>query len=316
MKISIIIPVYNSEKYLNKILDSITNQTYKNYEVIAINDGSNDGSEKILKLYSEKFQNIKYYNQENMGPGMARRNGFLRANGDLLFFIDSDDYIYDIKALEKINKAFEDNNIDILFFNFIAHHNNNDTIENTLRNTNMQEGIYSIKKLKKRIIGGGLWTKIFIKNKMKEEYFYNATNFEDYYTTYLYLNNCDNFYYLKETIIFSYRDRDSSLSNVNARNINIDRELTSIKICNIIYKKSKLKKATGKLLVDTIFSVRKKYIINKGNRNKINSSDILKIDNEISKIKFSYLDIGIKNIIKIILYNFYIYFNQGDENGK
>lgn len=305
MRISIIIPVYNSEKYLNKIMDSIIKQSYKDYEVIAINDGSTDQSEEILKYYSKNFKNIQYYNQKNFGPGIARKNGFLKAKGDLLFFIDSDDYIYDKKALEKINDAFENKNIDMLIFNYIAHNKEKETVSNTLDDTTLNEGIHNIKLLNNRIIGGGLWTKIFIRSKMKEEYFYDATNFEDYYTTYMYLNNCNNFYYLKEVIIFSYRDRLSSLSNINANSINIDRELTNIKICEKIYKYSKLKKATGKLLVNTIFSVIKKCILNKNNRKEVSEKNIEKIKNEIGKIKYSYLDIGIKNIIKIILYNFY-----------
>lgn len=305
MKISIIIPVYNSEKYLHRIMDSITNQSYKDYEVIAINDGSTDASEEILKKYSKEFKNIRYYNQKNSGPGIARKNGFLNAKGDLLFFIDSDDYIYDKKALENINNAFENNKIDILLFDYIGHKTSSDDVSNSLDNTKLTNGIHSTRILNRLMIKGGLWSKIFVRSKMKEEYFYDANNFEDYYTTYMYLNNCENFYYLKKIEIFSYRNRMDSLSNVNANNINIERELTNIKICEKIYKSSKFKKTTGKLLVNTIFTTIKKCVINKENRKIIGEEKIKKINNEIEKIKYSYLDIGIKNIIKIILYKFY-----------
>lgn len=89
IKFSIIIPVYNTEKYLKKCLDSVFNQTYNNYEVIAINDGSTDNSEELIK----KYDNLIYLKQANQGLSMARNNGIKKANGDYLIFLDSDDYI-------------------------------------------------------------------------------------------------------------------------------------------------------------------------------------------------------------------------------
>lgn len=114
MKISIIIPVYNSEKYLSKCLDSIINQTFslKNIEVIIINDGSTDNSEKIIMRYEKKL-NIIYKKQKNEGQSSARNKGIKLAKGKYLTFIDSDDYI-DKKMLSIMYKEADNNNLDII----------------------------------------------------------------------------------------------------------------------------------------------------------------------------------------------------------
>lgn len=91
-KISIIVPVYNVEKYLNKCIDSLLEQTYKNFEIILVDDGSTDMSASICDEYSNKYSNIKVVHKNNEGLGMARNTGIDNATGDYLVFIDSDDY--------------------------------------------------------------------------------------------------------------------------------------------------------------------------------------------------------------------------------
>ena len=92
-QISIIIPVYNVEKYINRCLDSILNQTYKDYEIILMDDGSKDNSLKIIKEYEKKYNFIKVFSQKNSGPASARNNALKKAVGEYIMFIDSDDYI-------------------------------------------------------------------------------------------------------------------------------------------------------------------------------------------------------------------------------
>ncbi|MFA5602244.1 MAG: glycosyltransferase family 2 protein [Bacilli bacterium] len=108
-KISVIIPVYNTEKYLDKCLKTIINQTFKNIEIIIVNDGSTDNSQKIIDKYKEKDSRIKAYSIKNSGAGGARNYGLDRAKGDYIGFIDSDDWI-NLKMYEKLyNKAIETN---------------------------------------------------------------------------------------------------------------------------------------------------------------------------------------------------------------
>lgn len=108
-KFSIIIPVYNVEKYLKKCLESVYNQTYKNYEVIVVNDGTKDNSMDIVKNYPAKA-----INQKNQGLSVARNNGVEKASGEYILFLDSDDYI-EKGLLKEINKSLN-NNPDIVRF--------------------------------------------------------------------------------------------------------------------------------------------------------------------------------------------------------
>lgn len=91
--ISVIVPVYNVEKYLTKCLDSILSQTYKNLEIILIDDGSTDKSGQMIDSYSKKYKNIKALHKRNGGLSSARNTGIKHAKGEWLVFIDSDDYI-------------------------------------------------------------------------------------------------------------------------------------------------------------------------------------------------------------------------------
>lgn len=93
-KISIIIPVYNTEKYLKQCLNSLINQTYSNLEIICVNDGSTDGSLNILEDYSTLDKRVKVFTQENKGQSAARNFGIEKSTGDYLSFIDSDDWVY------------------------------------------------------------------------------------------------------------------------------------------------------------------------------------------------------------------------------
>ena len=91
--ISIIVPIYNSEKYLERCINSILNQTYTNFELILINDGSKDSSLKICRKYASKDNRIVVIDKENEGVSIARNMGIQRAKGELISFVDADDYI-------------------------------------------------------------------------------------------------------------------------------------------------------------------------------------------------------------------------------
>ena len=107
VKISVIVPVYNVEKYIGKCLDSLVNQTLKDIEVIVVNDGSPDDSQKIIDKYAAKYKNVKSYIKKNGGISDARNYGLKYAKGEYIAFVDSDDYV-DNTMMEKLyNKAIE-----------------------------------------------------------------------------------------------------------------------------------------------------------------------------------------------------------------
>ena len=105
-KVSIIVPIYNTEKYLKACLDSIINQTYQNLEIILIDDGSTDKSGKIIDTYAKKDSRIKAFHQKNAGQSAARNFGLKKATGDFISFIDSDDQI-DKTFISKLLAPFE-----------------------------------------------------------------------------------------------------------------------------------------------------------------------------------------------------------------
>lgn len=120
MKISIIIPVFNKENYLDECLISATGQTLEDIEIICVNDGSTDDSLKILEKYSENDSRIKILKQDNQGPGAARNEGLKIAGGEYVFFLDADDWI-ETDTLEKLYANAKENDSQLVLFNAIEH---------------------------------------------------------------------------------------------------------------------------------------------------------------------------------------------------
>ena len=113
MLISVIIPVYNSEKYLCRCLDSVIEQSLKDIEIICINDGSTDNSLYLLQKYSKQDDRLKIYNQENQGAGAARNKGLKLATGKYIAFADPDDFYPDNEVLRDLYRAIENNKVNI-----------------------------------------------------------------------------------------------------------------------------------------------------------------------------------------------------------
>ena len=129
--ITIIVPIYNSEKYLKKCIDSLVNQTKKELEIILINDGSTDNSEKIIKEY--KDDRIKYIKNENQGIGITRNEGIAKAQGKYLMFINSDDYLEKNTCELLFNKAEKDN-LDMVICDFYREYENGEKKEERIVN--------------------------------------------------------------------------------------------------------------------------------------------------------------------------------------
>ena len=118
IKVSVIVPVYNTEKYLNRCLDSLVNQSLKEIEILVINDCSTDNSKNILDEYEKKYQNIKvFHNKTNKGIGYNRNLGIKKASGEFIGFIDSDDWVEKNMFEKMYNKAKRDN-LDLVICNY------------------------------------------------------------------------------------------------------------------------------------------------------------------------------------------------------
>ena len=138
--ISVIVPVYKVEKYLNKCVDSILNQTYKDIEVILVDDGSPDNCGEICEEYAKKDDRVRVIHKKNEGLSTARNTGLIESKGEYIFFVDSDDYI-NINILEKLLEAIENSKADFAMASDICQTESGDMIsQNILENNKVYVG--------------------------------------------------------------------------------------------------------------------------------------------------------------------------------
>ena len=139
IKISVIIPIYNSKEYINRCIDSLVNQkNFNDYEIILVDDGSSDGSEKVCDEYEKNYKNIKVFHKKNEGVSIARNKGIKESKGDYITFVDSDDYV-DEYMLYNFSNAIEKLQSDIIFcgYNNIFVKNNKKIIINACKFDNI-----------------------------------------------------------------------------------------------------------------------------------------------------------------------------------
>lgn len=130
-KVSVIIPVYNSEKYLTECIESVINNTLKDIEIICVNDGSSDNSLKLLEAFCEKDSRISIISKENGGLSSARNAGLAAAAGEYVLFLDSDDYIHE-KTLEYLYNEVKKDDLDQLYFSAVSFYDN-ENIKNNFK---------------------------------------------------------------------------------------------------------------------------------------------------------------------------------------
>lgn len=118
-RISVVIPVYNVEKYLRQAVDSVINQSYRNLEIILVDDGSTDNCGAICDAYKNRFGNVKVIHKKNEGLGMARNSGIEIATGEYVYFHDSDDYIAE-DEVEKLHNAIKKYGVDMAITGFTS----------------------------------------------------------------------------------------------------------------------------------------------------------------------------------------------------
>ena len=134
-QLSVIVPVYNTERFLRRCIESILNQNVEKCELILINDGSTDSSGKICDEYAKENQCISVIHRKNQGVGKARNNGVLASSGKYITFVDSDDYL-EVSACEELLKLLTEHPVDVLHFGTVLHANENvsDDLKNWVTN--------------------------------------------------------------------------------------------------------------------------------------------------------------------------------------
>ena len=174
-KISVIIPVYNTEKYLERCLDSVLAQTHQNFEVICVNDGSTDASESILKRYAEKDKRFKVMKQPNQGQGTARNTGLDIATGDYILFLDSDDQLPDYALAVLLEIALK-TNAPVTISRKWTH-----TQQNLDKNISYEVISPALKNfISDRCIFSSPWNKLYRADILKTHRFISGICFEDW----------------------------------------------------------------------------------------------------------------------------------------
>ena len=171
MKISVIIPVYNTEKYLHECISSVINQTYNNLEIILINDGSQDFSGAICDDYAKQDSRIKVIHKENGGVSSARNEGLKLASGDYIAYLDSDDSI-EPNMYEVLLKAALEKDVDIISCNYMNIQKDKPLVLNRGIDKSEYEGddvLYSF--FKYSILSSAIWNKLYKRNTVKNLYF-------------------------------------------------------------------------------------------------------------------------------------------------
>lgn len=175
-KFSIIVPVYKAEKYIRRCVDSILNQTFGEFELILVDDGSPDNCGRICDEFAASDSRILVIHQENRGVAIARNNAIDLAQGEYLLFVDSDDFLQD-KLLHELNECISVHNSDVIIFGYNVHD------ENGMREVvHEQCSLPEIKeKLVAHIWAGMPWNKCFNREFFGDSRFPEKMLYEDYY---------------------------------------------------------------------------------------------------------------------------------------
>ena len=201
-QISVIIPLYNAEKYLDNCIQSILGQTYQEFEIVLVDDGSTDNSRIMVDCYAEKYQHVKVVHTENRGPAAARKEGIELAAGEYVMFVDADDWL-DRRTLEYAMSRVEDRRADIVCFGHRERGENGQTkavFAQDFDDLDMPEVKQRMVHLHgTRLIDSGPWAKLIRKTLFENiDFCENVTIGEDYFMVLQLLEKAENVVLCKE----------------------------------------------------------------------------------------------------------------------
>lgn len=267
--LSIIIPVYNADKYLAKCLDTIINQTFKNLEIILVDDGSTDNSKEIIKSYMEKDSRIIAFFKNNEGVSATRNLGIINSTGDYITFVDADDWI-NLNLYEEALEKVQENTCDIVLYSYVKQYTTNHQVTEML--PFKSEEILDKDKIfndlilnliayedeTKESIMGSIWRCIFKSDLIKNNNLYFDTSM-DYAEDLIFCLNAfkqSNSMYILNKPLYNYRFNESSVTAKYSL-AHFEKQL-------IIHKKIKevFKDTTNNKLINRINIMMLRYIIN------------------------------------------------------
>lgn len=283
--VSIIVPIYNSENFINRCMDSLVNQAYENIEIITIDDGSKDNSLEILKKYAKKDKRIKVFSQQNQGPSVARNTGLDKSSGDYIMFVDIDDYI-DLDMVRFLVADIEDTKSTLVLCDnseIWSDRVDERKILDDNNDTSKSKVIKSIASGKAGLVCGKLFSKSII-DKYHIKFDKGAKMCEDQL---FFLNisiKCENFIYVPKPL-YNYDRRNENSITIKYQKNAIDNQIYVIDNIRKILNNSDLDNDEINLIINSRYISAINYCI---------SNEIL--DMKISNMKNKILNI--KNIIQ------------------
>lgn len=215
-KVSIVVPIYNVEKYLHRNLTSLMNQTYRDIEVLCVNDGSTDNSGALIDEFVEKDSRFSRLNKKNGGLSDARNHGMKFATGEYIMFIDSDDFVSE-KMVESCLGRMEKDNLDMVVFDYDQYFDETNTSE-TIRMPFSDEKVYCLDNCSELVAycNNAAWNKMYRFELFKNheiEYPFGYRH-QDLGTTFRLLTFCKRIGFIHESLYFYLADRPNNISQM------------------------------------------------------------------------------------------------------
>ena len=235
MVFSIIVPVYNSEKYLAQCIESVLSQTYPDFELILIDDESTDSSYAICQNYAAKDSRVRVIHKQNGGTSSARNAGLEVATGQYTTFIDNDDYWNDPEALSILAAQLKESHADALFYNSVSYYQNTDSFA-SIKDSCSRDHLLSLSTeealkelLKNQLLFRAVWTKVVKTSLIREHhiYFPKGMRNEDTDWTATLLSHITSLDYCEKTF-YVYRKGTGNAQTDTAPNFKIITDLAKI----------------------------------------------------------------------------------------
>lgn len=208
---SVIMPVYNVQEYLHKAIESVLNQSFTNFELIIVDDGSTDNSKNIIQKFLKNDKRITYFFQENMGLSEARNTGIRLSKGEFIFFMDSDDEI-STETLSRVSETISYHQPSIIMFNYKIIEGNKLICVPRLK-AGFYSSNYIFMGILRRKLENYAWQFVVHRSYFKENLFFKkGVYYEDIDWTPRLLSKADKIYYIQEPL-YSYRMRSGSITH-------------------------------------------------------------------------------------------------------
>ncbi|MGE8204566.1 glycosyltransferase family 2 protein [Heyndrickxia sp. NPDC080065] len=228
-KVSVIVPIYNVEKYLERCVDSIINQTYENLEIILVNDGSLDNSGRIAEEYKKIDNRVKAFHKQNGGLSDARNFGIKQITGECILFVDSDDWL-EPNMIEKMVNTILEYKADVVQSAFYYAYEDHLLFDNRYFDKTCPPLVLSNKELMKELVinekvKNFAWGKLFKSNFIQDIPFEKGVLFEDVFWAHKVMHRVHKYVILNDPLCYYFQRNDSIVATYSPRNLDIIRGL-------------------------------------------------------------------------------------------